>query len=206
MELPVPLKTGECTGGWQLHTHVLFVSSGYALYRHKMSMNPPVTMDPAALYKTVALCMVSILIETVSYTKRGKIWFESLKQPRHSFSLKIWYIVGAVYYILFSVIAYRLFHEEASFFSTPIILLAGIMLFNGLGNFIIFKYRSVKWFYLVIYPFGLILLTFIIILLSRDPLSALLACIYFFWLMYDLYYGYHLWRLNENQPIDSSAE
>ncbi len=154
-------------------------------------------MDWTALYKTLGLCLLSILIEAASYTKSGKLWFEHLRQPRYSISLKVWYFVGAIYYILFGVIAYRQFGNGTSFFSAPIILLILIMLLNGLGNFIIFKYRSVKWFYFVIYPFGLILLSFIIILFPNDPVSAGLASLYFLWLFYDIYYGYRLWKLNE---------
>ena len=71
------------------------------------------------------------------------------------------------------------------------------MVLNGLGNFIIFKYRSIKWFYLVIYPFALILLTLIIVLWKDDMISASLAFLYFLWLFYDLYYGYNMWKLNE---------
>jgi tryptophan-rich sensory protein len=129
------------------------------------------------------------LIEAASYTKRGKTWFEQLRQPRYSISLKIWYFVGAVYYILFGIIGYRQFREHGSIISTSIIFLAIVMLLNGLSNFIIFKYRSVKWFYLIIYPFGLILLTLIIVLSQYDIISAVLASLYFLWIIYDLYYG-----------------
>lgn len=154
-------------------------------------------MDWPALYKTLGLCLASILIEAASYTKSGKAWFEQLRQPRYSISLKVWYFVGGVYYILFGIIAYRQFSLHGSFFSTSILLLILVMLLNGLGNFIIFKYRSIKWFYLVIYPFGLILLTLIIVLLRNDIISAALASLYFLWLFYDLYYGYRLWKLND---------
>jgi tryptophan-rich sensory protein len=143
-------------------------------------------MDWPALFKTLALCLISILIEAASYTRTGKTWFEQLRQPRYSISLKVWYFVGAVYYILFGIVAYRQFRYQGSGISPSLILLALVMLLNGLGNFIIFKYRSVKWFYLVIYPFGLILLTLIIILLQHDIISAMLASIYFLWLIYDL--------------------
>lgn len=155
-------------------------------------------MDWPALYKTLGLCLVSILIEATSYTKSGKKWFEQLRQPRYSISLKVWYFVGAVYYLLFGIVGYRQFSYHGTFISASIILLAFVMLLNGLGNFIIFKYRSVKWFYLVIYPFGLILLTLIVVLLRQDLISAVLASLYFLWLIYDLYYGYRLWKLNEN--------
>ena len=154
-------------------------------------------MDWPALFKTLGVCLVSILIEAASYTKSGKKWFEQLRQPRYSISLKGWYFVGTVYYILFGIIAYRQFRDQTNFFSAPIILLVLVMLLNGLGNFIIFIYRSIKWFYLVIYPFGLILLTLIIVLFRNDIISAAIALLYFFWLIYDLYYGYRLWKLND---------
>ena len=153
-------------------------------------------MDWMAFLKTIGLCMVSVLIEAVSATKKGRLWFNQLKRPKYSFSLRVWYFVGAVYYIIFGIIAYRQFSRNVNIFSTSIILLASVMILNGLGNFIILKYQSLKWFYLVIYPFGLLLLTLIIVLTGSDKLSALLASIYFLWLIYDLYYGYSIWKLN----------
>jgi tryptophan-rich sensory protein len=153
-------------------------------------------MDWTALIKTIALCLVSILIEALSATKDGRVWFQQLKRPKYSFSLQVWYLVGAIYYIIFGLIAYRQFAKSLDIFSMPIILLALVMILNGLGNFIIFKYRSLKWFYLVIYPFGVLLLILILVLLPNDKISALMASLYFIWLIYDLYYGYHMWKLN----------
>ena len=110
--------------------------------------------------------------------------------------MNIWYFVGAVYYVIFGIISYRQFFANSSIVSTPIILLVLVMLTNGLSNFIIFKYHSIKWFYLIIYPFGLLLLALIIVLAVNDKLSAILASLYFSWLLYDLYYCYNLWKLN----------
>lgn len=153
-------------------------------------------MDWPALLKTIGLCLISLLIEAISVTKSGRLWFDQLKRPKYSFSLRIWYFVGAAYYIIFGVIAYRQFSRDGTFFAIPTILLTLVMVLNGLGNFIVFKYRSLKWFYLVIYPFGLLLLSFIVVLIPIDKLSAVLASSYFLWLIYDLYYGYNIWKLN----------
>ena len=153
-------------------------------------------MDWTALIKTIGLCLISILIEAISATKKGTQWFGQLKRPRYSFSLRIWYFVGAAYYIIFGIVAYRQFSGNSYMLSTSIILLALVMILNGLGNFIIFKYRSLKWFYLVIYPYAFLLLALIIVLFPTDKLSAGLASIYFLWLIYDLYYGYNMWKLN----------
>jgi tryptophan-rich sensory protein len=150
-----------------------------------------------ALIKTIALCFVSIAIEAISATRQGKVWFESLRRPRYSFPLSSWYVVGVLYYIIFGVVAYRQFSMEKTFLSITIVVLAVVMVLNGLSNFIIFKYRSIKWFYLAIYPFAVVLLVLIIALWKDDRISACLGSLYFLWLFYDLYYGYNIWKLNE---------
>ncbi|HTF80156.1 MAG TPA: TspO/MBR family protein, partial [Cytophagales bacterium] len=104
-------------------------------------------MNWIALYKTIGLCLFSILIEAVSASKEGKRWFETLRQPKYSFPFAVWYVVGGVYYLLCGIIAYRLFNSTTALFNAPIILLALIMIFNGLTNFILFKFRSVRMFY-----------------------------------------------------------
>lgn len=154
-------------------------------------------MNWIALYKTIGLCLVSIIIEAISATKDGVKWFGDLKRPKYSFSLRVWYVVGAIYYILFGIATYRQFAIGKSFLSTPILLLTFVMILNGLGNFVIFKYRSLKWFYLIIYPFAIILLTLVIILWEDDKISAGLVSLYLLWLVYDLYYGYNIWKLNQ---------
>lgn len=152
----------------------------------------------SALFKAVGLCLVSIVIEAISATKDGKKWFDNLKRPKYSFSLSMWYIVGSLYYIIFGIVAYRQFAKEKDFYSTSIILLTAVMIINGLSNFVIFKYRSIKWFYLIIYPFAVILLALIAVLWKDDKISAGLASLYFLWLFYDLYYTYNMWKLNKS--------
>ena len=149
-----------------------------------------------ALYKTIGLCLVSIIIEAISATKEGMKWFGNLKRPKYSFPLKIWYVVGSIYYILFGIATYRQFAHGKSFSAVSILLLTFVMIVNGLSNFVLFKYRSLKWFYLIIYPFTLILLTLVIVLWKDDQISAGLVFLYLLWLGYDLYYGYNTWKLN----------
>ena len=158
-------------------------------------------MDWTALYKTVGLCMISIVIEAVSATKEGKNWFEKLKQPRYSFSFSFWYVVGGLYYIICGIIAYRQFQDTPDTFTLPIILLAAIMLINGLTNFILFKFRSLKGFYLVLYPFTFLFIALLLSLYQQDKLSFALAGIYLLWLCYDIYYFKELWRLNQSKAI-----
>jgi|SRR5688572_4441475 len=150
-----------------------------------------------ALLKTIGLCLVSIIIEAISATKEGIKWFGNLKRPKYSFPMKMWYVVGGIYYLIFGIATYRQFAIGKSFFSTPILLLTFVMIVNGLSNFVLFKYRSLKWFYWIIYPFIFVLLTLIIVLWKDDKTSASLVFLYFLWLFYDLYYGYYIWVLNK---------
>jgi tryptophan-rich sensory protein len=151
----------------------------------------------SALLKAIGVCLISIAIEGISATREGRQWFESLKRPKYSFSFRVWYFVGAVYYILFGIIAYRQFALGKNFSSISIILLVLVMVINGLSNFILFKFRSIKWFYVIIYPFALLLLILIIVLYSVDMVSTILASLYFTWLFFDLYYVHSMWKLNE---------
>ena len=155
-------------------------------------------MDWVALLKTVGLCLISIIIEAVSATKDGKKWFENLRQPKYSFSFSFWYVIGGLYYIICGIIAYRQFHSSTDIFTLPIILLTTIMVINGLTNFILFKFRSLKMFYIILYPFIALFIGLIIVLLQTDKVSVGLASIYLAWLVYDLYYFLNLWRLNKD--------
>lgn len=155
-------------------------------------------MDWAALLKTFGLCLVSIIIEVASYSKKGKTWFENLRQPRYSFPFSFWYVVGGLYYVLFGIIAYKQFHFATKIFTLPIILLTLMMVINGLSNFILFKYRSLKWFSWVFFPFTILLIWLVIILFQTDKISAALAGIYLLWLGYDLYYFISLLKLNKH--------
>lgn len=153
-------------------------------------------MDWIALFKTIGLCLISILLETVSATQAGKAWFEQLRQPKYSFAFSFWYLIGGLYYLLCGVIAYRQFHDSADTFTLPTALLMLIMVCNGLTNFILFKFRSLQVFYWVLYPFAALFVALMAVLFPIDRLSVALAGLYLLWLLYDLYYFRNLWRLN----------
>ena len=158
-------------------------------------------MDWIALLKTIGLCLISIVIEAASATKDGKKWFENLNQPRYSFPFSVWYLVGGLYYLICGVIAYRIFHASSTVFSLPIILLALMMVVNGLTNFVLFKLKSLKQFYWSLYLFILLLISLMVTLFPDDQISFWLAGLYLLWLWYDLYYFRTLWKINEHENV-----
>ena len=144
-------------------------------------------MNWTALYLTLGLCLVSIIIEAVSFTKEGKRWFEQLQQPKFSIPLSVWYVVGGLYYLICGTIAYRQFDHSSNTFSLPVILLVTIMLINVLSNFVLFKWRSLKLFFLALFPFIILFTWLCLILFQTDKTSFWLAGIYLLWLIYDVY-------------------
>ncbi len=150
------------------------------------------------MLKTIGICFVSIIIEAVSATNGEKKWFESLRQPKYSFPFSFWYIVGGIYYVICGIIGYRQFHSATDVSIISVILLTLIMIVNGLTNFILFKFRSLKVFYIVLYPFIALFIILIAVLAKIDRLAVVLAGIYLIWLVYDLYYFLNLWRLNKD--------
>ena len=153
-------------------------------------------MDWTAIYKTVGLCLISVVIEIISATKEGKNWFENLEQPKYALPFSFWYVVGGLYYLVCGIIAYRQFHISTKLFSIPVILLTLIMIINGLSNFLLFKFYSLKFFFTVLFPFALLLIGLIFSLYPKDKVSAGLAAIYLLWLGYDIYYFRVLLRRN----------
>src|SRR5215213_1310408 len=105
-------------------------------------------MDYRAFIVAVVICIASVIFEALGTSKKGKEWFEKLRQPKLSFPFWVWYIIGGMYYIICGVIAYRIFsRREHPYFLAAFILLVAMMFLNGMTNFLLFKWRSVKAFY-----------------------------------------------------------
>jgi len=154
-------------------------------------------MDYQAFTIAIVICIVSVIFEALGASKAGKQWFESLQQPKLSFPFWVWYIIGGLYYLMCGIIAYRIFvrHEHQNFL-LAFILLVAMMFINGVTNFILFKWRSIRAFYFSIYPFSIITICLFIILLKVDVTSAWVLFPYIIWLIYDIYYFHFLWKLN----------
>ena len=156
-------------------------------------------MNYTALLQAVVLCFLSVLFEAAGTTKSGKVWFENLKKPSFSLPFKVWYIVGGLYYIICGIIAYRLFAIQDNDFLLRLFPLVLMMLANGIGNFLLFRLRSLIWFYISLFPFTLILLVLYIQLLQTDKISSWVLLPYMLWLIYDFYYLHSMWKLNKDK-------
>ena len=146
----------------------------------------------------VALIVLFAVFGTALVGGSGLEWYEELEKPRFLVPLGIFYLVGALYYVLFAVVVYRVLArvDDPRGRALSFGLTAGVMLLNELWNYGFFGLRSTLAGFLGILVF-LTLLTALVAALRRyERFSALLMVPYYLWVLYDLAWTYELWRLN----------
>ena len=128
----------------------------------------------------------------------GLEWYAGLAKPRFLVPLRVFYLVGSLYYVLVAVVIYRVLAriEDPRGRAVSFGLTVGVLLLNELWNYGFFGLRSTLAGFLGILGF-LALLTALIAALRRyERFSAVLLVPYYLWVLYDLAWTYGLWRLN----------
>jgi tryptophan-rich sensory protein len=128
----------------------------------------------------------------------GLEWYERLAKPRFLVPLRIFYLVGVLYYALFAVVVYRVLArvEGPRERATSLGLTVGVMLLNELWNYGFFGLRSTLAGFLGILVFLALLTVLMAALGKSERYSAVLLVPYYLWVLYDLAWTYELWRLN----------
>jgi translocator protein len=150
------------------------------------------------LLVAVALPVLFAIFGTALVGGSGLEWYEGLEKPRFLVPLELFYLVGALYYVLFAVVVYRVLVriDDSQGRALSLGLTVGVMLLNELWNFGFFGLRSTLAGFLGILVF-LALLTALAAALRRyEGFSAVLLVPYYAWVWYDVAWTYQLWRLN----------
>ena len=151
------------------------------------------------LLAAVALPALFAVFGTVLVGGSGLEWYEQLKKPGFVVPLGIFYLVGALYSVLFALVLYRVLSRVGDTRGRVISmgLTVGVMLFNELWNFAFFGLRSTLAGFLGIVVFVVLLTALVAVLLRYERFSAVLVVPYYLWvLLYDLAWTYELWSLN----------
>ena len=150
------------------------------------------------LLAAVALPVLFAVFGTILVGRSGLEWYEQLKKPGFVVPLGIFYLVGALYYVLFAVVVYRVLVriDDPRGRALSLGLTVGVMLLNELWNFGFFGLRSTLAGFLGILVF-LALLTALVAALRRyEGFSVVLLVPYYAWVLYDAAWTYQLWKLN----------
>jgi benzodiazapine receptor len=150
------------------------------------------------LLVAVALPVLFAIFGTALVGGSGLEWYEGLEKPRFLVPLGIFYLVGALYYVLFAVVLYRVLSRVGDPRGRAISLglSLGVMLFNELWNYAFFGLRSTLVGFLGIVVFLALLTALIAALVRYERFSAVLVVPYYLWVLYDLAWTHELWRLN----------
>ena len=145
----------------------------------------------------VALPVQFAVFGTALVGGSGLDWFAGPAKPRFLVPLRVFYLVGAPYYVLATVVLYRILagigdpRGRAISFG----LAVGVLLLNELWNYGIFGLRSPPAGFLGMVVFLALLTALIAALLGYEKFSAGLFP-YYLWVLYDLAWTYQLWKLN----------
>jgi translocator protein len=112
--------------------------------------------------------------------------------------LRVFYLVGSLYYALFAVVVYRVLTsiEDPRGRTLSLGLTVEVMLLNELWNYGFFGLRSTRAGFLGIVVFLAPLTALVVALRTYERVSAWLLVPYYAWVLYDLAWTYALWRLN----------
>jgi benzodiazapine receptor len=150
------------------------------------------------LLVTIAICVLFTLFGNALIGGSLGIWYDTLDKPWFLIPLWAFYIVGAVYYLLFATVFYRiLVHvDDREGRVTALALAVSVLFLNELWNYVFFGLESTLAGFLGIVVFLVPLTALVVALRKYERFSAGLVVVYWIWVLYDLAWTFALWRLN----------
>jgi tryptophan-rich sensory protein len=130
--------------------------------------------------------------------------------PSYSPPFALWFGIGGVYYVMCFIV---LRHLLAGSPFTPALLMAIalviiILLGNALWSVLFFRWRDLRATFIAFIPYAVVVATLVALLVRLYPFGAALFACYFLYLVYAMWWGYHLWRLNtptRNRPMETDG-
>lgn len=155
-------------------------------------------MNTRGLLTAAAICVVSAAIEGLCAGSGVKAFFATLRTPKYSAPLPVWYAIGVGYYVTFGLILYRLLVLPGPSRSAQgaLALVVTMMLANALWNFVFFRARNLFIAFVTSSAAPLADIVLFIWLLRLDQPSALALVPYLAYRVYAVWWGYALWAAN----------
>ena len=152
----------------------------------------------SALAVALGMCAAAAVIEGLCAGGSVKARFAELRQPALSAPLWVWYIIGALYYLIFGFLIYRLLAGSGDHALTlaTLALVAAMMIGNALWNYVFFRARNLYVSHVVASLFPVLDIALFACLLYLDRLAALSLVPYLVYRAYAVWWGYGIWKLN----------
>ncbi len=155
-------------------------------------------MNTGCLLTAVAICIVSAAIEGLCAGSGVKAFFATLRTPRYSAPLPVWYAIGVGYYLTFGFVLYRLLalSGPTGWVRGAQALVVIMMLANAFWNLIFFRARNLHLAFVTGSAAPLLDVLLFLYLLRLDQLAALALVPYLAYRAYAVWWGYALWVAN----------
>ena len=146
----------------------------------------------------IAICVLFALFGTALTWGSVGNWYGGLDKPWFLIPLWAFGIVGAVYYILFATVLYRILVHVGDRRGkiTSLVLTIGVLFLNELWNYGFFGLESTLVGFLGMAVFLVPVTALLLTLRVHERFSAGLVTIYWAWVLYDLAWTFALWRMN----------
>ena len=150
------------------------------------------------LAMSLAFCLAAAALEGVCAGRGVKAFFATLRAPRHSAPLPVWYAIGVVYYVTFGFVLYRLLGLPGGDPLTrgTFALVAAMMTANALWNLILFRARNLFVAFITGSAAPVPDLVLFVCLVGLDVPAALALVPYLIYRAYAVWWGYALWAMN----------
>lgn len=150
-----------------------------------------------AFLVSLAACVIVAGLEGLCAGNKVREYFATLRFPRYSAPLWLWYGIGGLYYAIFFFVSYRLLRlDESALKLATLALIALMMILNALSNYVIFRARNLFGSFIIGSLFPILDITLFICMVQLDKTAAWLLVPYLLYRLYAVWWGYGLWKLN----------
>jgi tryptophan-rich sensory protein len=149
----------------------------------------------------LAICFVGVLLEGLCAGSKVKEYLYELKRPAFSPPLWAWLAIGAVYYFVVFVCAYRILQhpETAPFRNSTLTALLVIVVLNAFWNVLFFRAKNLRAAFFFSLSYSLVVIVCWYYSRQRDKLAAIVLGLYAIYMAYANFWGYRFWRLNSGE-------
>ena len=153
-------------------------------------------LDP--LLVAIAVCVLFALFGNALIGESLGDWYGALDKPWFLVPPWAFYVVGAVYYLLFATVLYRILTrvDNRKGRVTSLVLTISVLFLNELWNYLFFGLESTLAGFLSIAVFLVPLTALLFTFRAYERFSARLVAAYCMWVLYDFAWTFALWRRN----------
>ena len=154
------------------------------------------TMSPALL--ALIICVVMAALEGWVAGAGVRARFRELQLPAYSPSLRVWFVIGGVYYLICYTILFRLLTAglPTTRYLIAVVLLLVFMVLNAGWGWLFFRRKDLRASYLAFFVYDAVALVLAGVLVSIDSTSAVLLVPYLLYQLYAIWWAYRLWKMN----------